>query len=487
MFHFSLLETLYFVLVAQWQLNFHAAFDSQNFSEKSLLNSLHSKMKLCSQGLSYARSVSGLIKTVLPLYSESGRQMSTKVALQVMRLVEMLKIIQLTINSFKYSFNKYLPLVLQNYQVNFLRQIHCIVDKLPKNKDPTSDAAVSLAVLKQAGKIVSGPINSTRLLSAGILLEYALHKVKSSLYENEMSSTFDSLAQLSKGMNFQQNLNEACDCSFLQWGKACIPVYLSSMLSSRTKASNVINIFAPSNSGIPLIFAALKDIVVAMGKCDPFAKEMLLCFENEILSFLEDKLIEPLRLEIESDLRYSTHLHLKVKDCNPLKQGVVSNDFKSILALKPFRFMDRYINIAERISMHLTQVFYNLTAITPQDWQAYTAMKFCAEERYGIELMDSKLPQQTLEQGLDVLEIMRNIHVFVGQYLYNLNNQIFIEQTSSNNRHVNTINIHHIANSMRTHGTGIMNTTVNYTFQYLTKQFRIFSQFLFDEQIKGTL
>lgn len=66
----------------------------------------------------------------------------------------------------------------------------------------------------------------------------------------------------------------------------------------------------------------------------------------------------------------------------------------------------------------------------------------------------------SLSQGLDVLEIMRNIHIFVSKYLYNLNNQIFVEQWS-NNKHLNTINIRHIANSIRTHGTGIMNTTVS--------------------------
>lgn len=33
-------------------------------------------------------------------------------------------------------------------------------------------------------------------------------------------------------------------------------------------------------------------------------------------------------------------------------------------------------------------------------------------------------------------------------------------ERSSNNKHLNTINIRHIANSIRTHGTGIMNTTV---------------------------
>ena len=34
------------------------------------------------------------------------------------------------------------------------------------------------------------------------------------------------------------------------------------------------------------------------------------------------------------------------------------------------------------------------------------------------------MPSQTLEQGLDVLEIMRHIHVFVAKYNYNLNNQV---------------------------------------------------------------
>lgn len=82
---------------------------------------------------------------------------------------------------------------------------------------------------------------------------------------------------------------------------------------------------------------------------------------------------------------------------------------------------------------------------------------------------------------------------------------------------MNTINIRHIANSIRTHGTGIMNTTVsvqegqrfirfgafssqiltrlfvalfhqvNFTYQFLRKKFYIFSQFMYDEHIKSRL
>ena len=87
--------------------------------------------------------------------------------------------------------------------------------------------------------------------------------------------------------------------------------------------------------------------------------------------------------------------------------------------------------------------------------------------------------------------------------------QIFVERSSSN-KHLNTINIRHVANSIRTHGTGIMNTTVrsvtgeltpplvlhsmysapsqvNFTYQFLRKKFYIFSQFMYDEYIKARL
>jgi len=84
------------------------------------------------------------------------------------------------------------------------------------------------------------------------------------------------------------------------------------------------------------------------------------------------------------------------------------------------------------------------------------------------------------------LEIMRNIHIFVSKYNYNMNNQIFIERASEN-KTLNTINIQVISNSIRTHGTGIMNTTVNFTYQFLKQKFVIFSQFLFDDIIKSRL
>ena len=78
---------------------------------------------------------------------------------------------------------------------------------------------------------------------------------------------------------------------------------------------------------------------------------------------------------------------------------------------------------------------------------------------------------------------MRNIHVFVSRYMYNLNNQVFVE-FRSDNKHLNTINIRHVANSIRTHGAGIANTAVNFTYQFLKRKFAIFSQVCMREQTR---
>ncbi len=59
---------------------------------------------------------------------------------------------------------------------------------------------------------------------------------------------------------------------------------------------------------------------------------------------------------------------------------------------------------------------------------------------------------------------MRNIHVFTARYHYNLNAQFFVE-SDTETRHLNSISIQHIANSIRTHGIGIMNTTINFIYQ----------------------
>jgi WASH complex subunit 7 len=102
--------------------------------------------------------------------------------------------------------------------------------------------------------------------------------------------------------------------------------------------------------------------------------------------------------------------------------------------------------------------------------------------------MDNFLPMGSLDQGLDVLQIMRNIHIFVSRFAYNMNMQQFVEfRPDKASKHLNTIKIQSIAASIRQHGLGVLNTTVNFTYQFLAQKFHIFSQFLFDDYIRAHL
>lgn len=68
------------------------------------------------------------------------------------------------------------------------------------------------------------------------------------------------------------------------------------------------------------MFAALRDCVPAIRVCRHVKPDDLLkMFEKEIDKYMEGKVLQPLCLAIEEDLRLSTHLHLKLDDRNPFK------------------------------------------------------------------------------------------------------------------------------------------------------------------------
>jgi WASH complex subunit 7 len=221
-----------------------------------------------------------------------------------------------------------------------------------------------------------------------------------------------------------------------------------------------------------LILSALSDCALIAG--DKISGSTDNCLKKDLFG--------PLNQIVETNLRLQTHLHLQLPPSDPFKNTLPLNFSKFC----PTRMDKYYISIKKETEHYLSTMFYNLTTVVLHDWRTYGEMRRLARLQYGLETVEDNLPMQTLEQGLDVLEIMRNINVFVGKYLYNLNNQVFVEE-SSNNKHLNTINISHVANSIRTHGIGIMNTTVNFTYQFLQKKFYIFSQFMFDEHIKSRL
>ncbi|XP_041350230.1 WASH complex subunit 4-like isoform X3 [Gigantopelta aegis] len=439
----------------------------------TLMEDLNNRCLLFIQGLFYAYNLSHQIRTLMNLHVALQKPMTKTAVLALCRLIELLKAIDHTFHRRTMLVAESINHIIQHLSFHALTAIGIAKKRIKSDKKYSEQRLDVLSALVLTESALHGPGTKERRLTAKLALAFA--KKLKCFKDDELSNLVETLRKLDIICDLRQKLRGACDCSFFYWHRVIMPIYLTDLCENVTDTHR-----------IHYMIGALRDCVVPMKSVRHLnsPQDLLNAFNKEITGQLNEYLIDPLCRAIETDLRLQIHLHLQLDDRNPFKVGL--KDLSHLLKIRPIRFFDRDINIKVVVEHYLNRTFYNLTTVALHDWKTYGEMRNMAEQKYGLSLMESHLPSQTLEQGLDVLEIMRNIHVFVSKFLYNLNNQIFVERTS-NNKHLNTINIRHIANSIRTHGIGIMNTTVNFTYQFLRKKFFIFSQFMYDEHIKSRL
>lgn len=318
---------------------------------------------------------------------------------------------------------------------------------------------------------LDGPPTSERIITCQ--LAFALVLPLGLFKEDEINEIKNLLRKIDNLSGLMSKLRNIASCEFLFWNRVLIPSYFSEVYNNPSRAR-----------GLQYMMMGISDTRSLMEKTFHEPAKLLKDFEDEVYLSLKENIINPLSSAIETDLRLHIHSHLKLDDRNPFHVGLI--DRSAFLDIPPLRFLSHTVDIKSNVCHYLDTMFYNLTTVALHDWRTYAEMRNLAKEKYGIDMLEIHLPSGTLEQGIDALEIMRNIHVFVSRYNYNINNQIFVEK-ESNNKHLNTINIRHVGNSIRTHGTGIMNTTVNVTYQFLTKKFTIFTQFMYDDYIKSKL
>jgi len=431
------------------------------------------------EGLFLANEIRNMFLKVVGMHTALKAALDLKDVLILCDLIVLLKSIEATFRRKMSVFGELSSVMCQRVCYT----IHTIVDPLRQrlNSDSRQSPAKLdlLAALTMAEAMLRGCTTLERRTVLRVALSMATG-VDKGISGPQEERLIVALQQLEAVSDIAANI-KVCDAYFMYWNREF----------GRRQFANVFK--NPENNlhSIQPMLDAFSDIAPYMEKAlhlatpDGAENTVLTRYRDEIInSFLKQEIIVPLQRAIDEDLRLQTHLHLKVADRNPFRTGVCS--FGRFLNLPPLLFLGVSIDLKSECSDFLDRTFYNTNTVALFDWKTYERMRFLGRSKYGLPLADAFLPSGTLEQGLDVLEVMRNIHVFVGKYHYNMNNQFFIEH-SSDSKTLNTIGISTIANSIRTHGTGIMNTTVNFTYQYLRTMFDSFSQFLFDEHIKSPL
>ncbi|CBZ27457.1 conserved hypothetical protein [Leishmania mexicana MHOM/GT/2001/U1103] len=355
---------------------------------------------------------------------------------------------------------------------------------------PTAVAQEQLLALQGALQLLHKPFTSDTLACLVLLLDVALnreelHQSKTSpaVTEQERDDAFIALAQLKAILTYQQTLPCITSASFLFFHRETLyPLFLKYCYEHTLAA------------------VSLPQIVSALGDCRPLimsarhvknpSETLLSDYVEFVRDCVHQELVQPLCTEIENQLRLRTHDAVLGQPYRVLQPsaGAAGRDLTRYTLLQPFRFFDEWMHVAAQIEHYLSTQFYNLNALMPNDWKTYEEMRSLALRTYHLRIADSHLPSCILDQGLDVLVITENIQQFVAYYTYNLNEQIFIQRPSlTPSKHLHTLNTRHIANSIRTHGTGVMNTAVNYVYKYLLKKMAILSHFLHDDYVRSHL
>lgn len=406
------------------------------------------------------------ISWITNLHANLGKPMTRSTVQIICRLIEVQKTLETTCNSLGPVVAQAQGRALQCLSYEILVILETAKKGLVQRDQVYSRERLdALSLIGLSVRLMNGPASADRRLLVRCALAYARQladtfKDEEAVKLRQKLDDYDTIAEL------HDNILESCDYSVLLHHRSMIPAYLASVTDSNQDISHVTHLLNAFNSA------------VVSQECSDKERN------SELKEMLVKNVLEPACREIETNLRLHVHSHLKLDSTNPFKIG--AKDGGRIVRSSPLPVAGALISSKRFVEHYLDDTFYNLTTVALHDWKTYRTMHALGNYKFSLETVQNLLPTQTLEQGLDALEIMRDIQKFVSRYLYNLNTQTFVEHKSTN-RHLNTIGIRHIANSIRTHGTGIMSTTVNFVYQFLRIKLHIFSQFLFDEHIKSKL
>ena len=291
----------------------------------------------------------------------------------------------------------------------------------------------------------------------------------------------------------------ATDCSFLFWHRELLPLMLRSCLADGLGAPVLPHALAAARHAERVLESLDGDeegAGAASGSLSPAD-----AWGEELAEIVEAEVLRPSFAAVETSLRqllHSTHLSgaslageaKAVEGGRGQVQGdVTTSAAAAVLRLPALELRGARLHAHSLCEQHLAALFYDHVAVSPGDWRTYSEMRSICRSVYGLSVPEAALPSATLEQGLDVLELMRNVHTFVSEFCYYLNGNLFVEKlgAASERKHLHTISVRHIANSIRMHGAGVVDTIVNFIFQFLASRMTQLSSLLLDDLVRSPL
>lgn len=340
---------------------------------------------------------------VTNLHASLSRPMSRGTVQLICRLVELQKSLQ----TMFYTLG---PIVVQS-QAQVLQYLAYYVlamlettrkGLVQRDKGYSRERLDALSLIGLSMRLMGGPASADRRLIIRCALACASQLTDTFREEDVVKlrfllDSYDSVAEL------YELVDELSDYSLLLHHQNILPAYLSSAVDGNTGVCHVTHLFAAFNTAL------------GEQRSDELRERRI----AELRENLVKSVLKPACHEIETSLRLHVHAHLKLDSTNPFNVG--AKDSGRVVRVPPLPLAENMICAKRFVEHYLDDMFYNLTTIALHDWRTYRTMHALASYKMGLDTVQDHLPTQTLEQGLDALEIMRNIHVFVSRLLELLN------------------------------------------------------------------
>lgn len=417
------------------------------------------------RGLDIAYCLRGVITKTIDFHNSLSKGIDIVQSEHLGRMIELLKAVHTTFFLNQSAILHTLPRKLDNLVTAFKVQL-TKTSKVLKGKAYKQYRSVASNILNLAHHCVRSFSSEYSIPCLEVLTDLFKSKALNGLpFTRDV--ILENLRQVDLLNHYTQYVDDACNTSFLIDSPELYSIFLRQI---RNEPRRVV-----------FLAMSMNDVADVVKEINPDTYQK---YEDYFIRNLRDELLNPILRQIEIELRFHTHEHLAVSERNPLKKQFSS--FDKFLMIPPFKMMTKFIDIQFEASYYFTRMFYTEIAVAPSVWETYAEMSNLASRLYGIKILDCHIPGAMMQQDIDVLEIMRNIRVFVACYNYDLNSQVFV-QRAQDSHHVSIVGIPHIFSSYRCHGIGIMNTTVDFTYRFLITKFNVFSKFLFDDAVKGPL
>lgn len=174
-------------------------------------------------------------------------------------------------------------------------------------------------------------------------------------------------------------------CRFIYWIRALAP-FIFEMIMNDYKRPNRLNYFLMAlNDPIEMLSNA-KHAETPTTVVDNYKKEIFDSFSEKVVK----KICSKVELEIRMQIHQAIIPGLAQK--NPMKTKVF--DCQKYMMMSDLYLFEKRINIREEVKNYLSKIFYQMSAISPHDFQTYEHMRILAKEKFHMDILASHLPAQ---------------------------------------------------------------------------------------------